>query len=124
MNSGISVYRKTQVQTATPLEQIILLYEKCLSWIAKAKPYIEKKDYAEKGRMIGKAMDIVIALHTSLDPNYPEIIENLSNVYLCCLNELSLANTTNTVEPLENAEKYLKTMLDAWKEIKVSEKKK
>ena len=117
MNRAWQSYQKTALQTSSPLETIILLYEKCLGHLAKLKIAISSGNLGEKSVYLGKAMDIVVALDGNLDFEQEAIAAQLHDCYQCILAQLSQANIKNDTAPIELAEKWLADLLATWKQL-------
>lgn len=117
MNPALKHYQKTMVQTSSPLENIILLNERCLSYLTRLQESIERKCIADKVTYMDKVMDIIITLDSCLDFSQGEIAENLHKCYQCMLAQISQANIKNDVAPLELTKKWLTELLDTWKAI-------
>lgn len=117
MNRAIDQYQKVMLNTSSPLENIILLYEKCLRHLKQAHNSIELGEAAERQTALSKAIDIIMALDNALDLNAGEIAHNLHNIYLSMIFQLALANSKNQIEPLAAVQKLLAELLDGWKQI-------
>jgi len=112
-----SEYLKTMVATSGPVGNIIALYEKCLFHLANARESLAAKDISRKAESLRKAMDILFYLDNVLDSTAPETGDSLHNVYRVILAQLSLANSENSTEALDLAEKWLGGLLEAWQGI-------
>ena len=63
----LTQYKKTNVETATGLEIVVMCYEHAIRFIAEAKEHYESQEYMEKGRALQRALDIIGELKCSLD---------------------------------------------------------
>ena len=59
MQRASVAYMQTQITTTNQGELLLMLYEGAINFLAQAKAEIEKQNYAEKGMLISKAMDII-----------------------------------------------------------------
>ncbi len=110
-------YLKTMVETASPVRNIIALYEKCLFHLGSARKNLAAGDIASKAESLRKAMDILFYLDNALDANKPEAAQPLHDSYQMVLAQLSLANSENSAAALDLAEKWLVGLLEAWQGI-------
>jgi len=110
-------YLKTMVETASPVRNIIALYEKCLLHLESARKSLGAGDIAPKTESLRKAMDILFYLDSALDAAEPEATQSLHDSYQMILVQLSMANSGNSVEALRLAEKWLTGLLEAWQGV-------
>jgi flagellar biosynthetic protein FliS len=110
-------YLKTMVETASPVCNIIALYEKCLLHLTGARQSCVAGDITRKVESLRKAMDILFYLDQALDRAEPEAARPLHESYQMILAQLSLANSGNSPEALALAEKWLAGLLEAWQGI-------
>ncbi|MFA6498765.1 MAG: flagellar export chaperone FliS [Desulfurivibrionaceae bacterium] len=110
-------YLKTMVETASPVRNIIALYEKCLFHLGSARKSLAGGEIAFKAESLRKAMDILFYLDSALDAAEPEAAQSLHDSYQMILVQLSLANSENSQEALDLAEKWLAGLLEAWQGV-------
>ena len=110
-------YLKIMVETGSPVHNIIALYEKCLFHLGSARKNLAAGDVALKAESLRKAMDILFYLDNALDPGEVEAAQPLHDSYQMILAQLSLANSGNSLEALDLAEKWLAGLLVAWQGI-------
>ena len=110
-------YLKTMVETASPVRNIIALYEKCLFHLGSARESLAAGDIVLKAESLRKAMNILFYLDNALDFTEPEAARLLHGSYQMILAQLSLANSGNFPEALALAEKWLVELSAAWQGI-------
>lgn len=110
-------YLKTMVETASPVRNIVALYEKCLLHLTGARKSLAAGEIAGKAESLRKAMDILLYLDNALDAAEPEAAQPLHESYRMILAQLSLANSGNSPEALGLAEKWLTGLLEAWQGV-------
>ncbi len=110
-------YLKTMVETASPVRNIIALYEKCLLHLSTARKSLAAGDVVAKAESLRKAMDILFYLDNALDDAEPEAAHSLHESYRMILAQLTLANSGNSRKALALAEKWLLGLLEAWQGI-------
>ncbi len=109
-------YRKMQIETADPANLILMLFDRAIVLIEKAKNDIIEKQYEEKNTSITKATDIVFELLMSLDKDKGGVIAtSLTRLYNFVIRELTDANVNLDTKALDNAKRILSELRDAWK---------
>ncbi|MBH3437063.1 flagellar export chaperone FliS [Pseudomonas luteola] len=104
-----------QVLEASPHRLIQMLMEGGLSRLAQAKGAMGRGQIAEKGVLVGKAIDIIGGLREGLDMEKGgEIAANLNNLYLYMTRCLIEANKTNDESKLDEVAKLLRTIKEGW----------
>jgi flagellar protein FliS len=112
-------YRKMQIEAADPASLILMLYDRAIFLIEKAKNDIIEKQYEEKNVSLTKATDIVFELLMSLDKDKGGVIAtSLTRLYNFVIRELTDANTTLNTKALDNVKRILSELRDAWESIK------
>lgn len=116
MTYGAKNYRNMQINTASPTQILILLYEGAIQNVRKAIHAIEKGNIADKGKYITKAHDIINELAVSLNHEVGgTIAQDLERLYNFMIAQLLKANIETNKEPLQAVLKNLETLLDGWK---------
>ncbi|KKO48167.1 flagellar protein FliS [Arsukibacterium sp. MJ3] len=129
MSYGIKAYKsvgvKDDLAVADPHRIIQLLMQGALENMAKAKGFIERKDYAGKAATISKSMAIISALQGSLDMKAgAEISDNLSALYDFMLNQLTVASREQSQSKIQEVMDLLLTIKSAWDQISVADREK
>ncbi|MCT2537270.1 flagellar export chaperone FliS [Aquibacillus koreensis] len=116
-------YKNNSVNTASPGELTLMLYNGCLKFIKQAKRDIEAKNYEQKNTNIQKAQKIIQELMITMDQNAP-IAQEIMPLYDFINRQLMDANLKNDVAFLDEAEGLVTEFRDTWKEvIKLSRQK-
>jgi flagellar protein FliS len=103
------------VLNASPLKFVLLLYRGALDSIASARRYLRLGDVRARSRAIGKAMLIVTELSLSLNKKEGlELSRNLAALYAYVETLLIKANFEQCDAPLEEAERLLAILVEAW----------
>lgn len=106
-------YKQSSVQTSTPAQLLIMLYDGAIRFIRGGIAAINDKDYQKKNELIGKAQTIVSELRASLNHNY-EISEQLDKLYEYINYLLIESNIRNEVDKAEEALGYLTELRESW----------
>lgn len=118
MHKAAQAYFQTQVTTTTQGDLLILLFDGALKFLKQAKERMEAKDYAQKGILISKALDVLAELQASLNAQKGgEIAENLRKLYLLCSTKLLMANMNMNQALVDEVMQILSGIRDAFAQI-------
>ena len=118
LNQYKAIELQTRIDTASPHELIELLLQGARSHIATAQGNIQRKQIVEKGEHIGKALNIIEGLKTSLDHEQGgEIAVNLLQLYDYIQHILLKANLNNDEDLLVQSNLLLAEVHQAWQSI-------
>lgn len=118
MQNAAKAYLKTQVNTVSPGKLLIMLYEGAIKYLNQAKEKIEAKDFAAKGILISKAIDIISELDESLNAQRGgQIAENLHGLYFYCNTRLLKANMDMDPKIIDEVLKILESIKGAFMEV-------
>jgi len=107
----------TGVSSSDRIKTISLLYEGALNFLQIAKKKLEQGDSYGKDQYIKKTSAIIRELADSLNMDAGEIAQNLRRLYDFVFNSLVKAENHNDLVAIEDAEKVIVILRDAWKEI-------
>ncbi len=116
INNAAQAYGARKIETATPAELTLMLYEGAIKFCNIAMGAIEKKDYGKANVNIQKARRIIVELQSTLDHKY-KVAEDFDVIYDYIFHKLVQANVKKDPEVLEEALVELRELRDAWKEI-------
>jgi flagellar protein FliS len=118
MSNPAKAYLTTQVETTTKGELLLMLYEAAIKFLKRAKIEMEKKDYAQKGIYISKAMDVISELANSLNKEKGgEITTNLHSLYMFCNIHLAKANIKMNPDMLDEVIRILDGIRSAYAQV-------
>ncbi|MFP7255426.1 flagellar export chaperone FliS [Terribacillus goriensis] len=109
-------YQQNSVQTASPGELTLMLYNGCIKFIKFAQQAIEKKDIESRNTNIQKAQNIMRELMITLDPEVP-ISKEIMPLYDFINQQLLQANTHSDQQALSSALGLITEFRDTWKEV-------
>ena len=103
------------VESASPHRLVQMLMQGCLQRIAEAKGALARGDIATRGMAIGKAIDIVIGLQTSLNKEVPsELPAQLDALYDYMQARLLEANAQGDVALLDEVGGLMRSIKEGW----------
>jgi flagellar protein FliS len=124
MNTSVamSAYRNTHahsaVMDASPHKLISLLLKGAIDRVSQARGALERKDIAQRGELIGKAISIVGSLQAALDKEQGgEIAQNLDSLYDYMERRLLTANVENDAGALDEVANLLREIQAGWDAI-------
>ncbi|MET3727026.1 flagellar protein FliS [Fictibacillus halophilus] len=109
-------YQNNSVQTASPGELTLMLYNGCLKFIGLARTGIELKNTEQKNTNLLKAQKIIQELMVTLNMEL-EVSKSLMTMYDYIHRRLIEANIQNDVKILDEVEDYVLDFRNTWKEV-------
>lgn len=116
INNPYQSYQQSSVNTASPGELTLMLYNGCLKFINLAKHAINQKDIEAKNTNIIKAQKIVQELMITLNMDL-EVSQNMLSLYDYMHRRLVEANIKNDTAVLEEVEGLVTEFRDTWKQV-------
>lgn len=114
--NAATAYQNNKINTATPAELTLMLYEGAIKFCNIALLGIEEQDLSKVNNNIIKAEKIIAYLQSTLDLNYA-VAKDFDNVYSYLYQRLIQANISKNEEILNEVLVYLRDMRDTWKEV-------
>jgi flagellar protein FliS len=109
---------QAQTSEASPHRLVQMLMEGGLDRIAQAKGAMERKDIANRGILISKAIGIVGGLREGLDlENRAESVAELDALYAYMMKRLAEANVKADPKILDEVTDLLRTVKEGWDAI-------
>ena len=115
MNAA-TLYQGTKVNTASPAELTLMLYEGAIKFCNIALLGFETHDYEKVNNNIIKVQNIITEFRATLDFKY-ETAKDFDLIYEYINNLLVQANIKKERESLDKALGQIREMRDLWKEI-------
>jgi flagellar secretion chaperone FliS len=111
-------YREVAIQTASPLQLIVILYDAAICSIQEAREHMNHRNIAARSRSINKCIAIISELQSSLDLKAgAEIALSLYRLYDYMLRTIFRANADQSTQPLAEVESLLGNLRSAWVEV-------
>lgn len=118
MSFALQRYRTSRVETASPVQILVQLYDAAIRHLRDARASIAARDPGRKGVALSKAHAIVSELQATLDHDQaPELCVQLHELYDFCLDRITQANAQWDEAAAEDAARVLGTLREAWSEL-------
>ena len=111
-----AAYGANKVNTATPAELTLMLYDGAIKFWNIASAAAEQKDYEKCNENIKKARRIIVELKTTLDHKYA-VAKDFDQIYDIIFDLMIAANMTKTPEDMEKVLVELRQIRDSWKQV-------
>jgi flagellar protein FliS len=112
------VYRETQIQTASGLELVVLLYNGAIKFLKQAAQAIQEKQVVPAHNALIRAQDIISELRVTLNHDAGgEIARALDQLYEYMNRRLMEANLHKELAPVQEVTQMLEELRDTWQEI-------
>lgn len=116
INNPYATYQNNTVNTSTPGELTLMLYNGCLKFIEQAKRALVDDKLEEKNTAIQKAQAIISELMLTLDTSVP-VAENMLILYEFANSRLVDGNIKNDPLLFDEAAGIIMEFRDTWKQV-------
>lgn len=113
IQSPYEKYRQSSVQTSTPAQLVIMLYDGAIRFVRAGLDGLNKRDYEKTNLNLGKAQTIISELMSTLDHSYG-VSKNLFALYEYTNHLLIEANIHKNPAKAEEAIGYLTDLRETW----------
>lgn len=116
MNAALDAYRQSSVDTATPAQLVVMLYDGVLTAIDKVETALDQSrpEFELAHRELTRAQAIVLELLQTLDMSVGPVATNLAALYEFCHRQLVRSNVEKQFEPAEPVRAIFRDLRDAW----------
>lgn len=115
-NNPYATYQNNSVNTSTPGELTLMLYNGCLKFIEQAKRELHDGNMEGKNKSIKKARAIISELMLTLDMSYP-VSKNMLVLYEFANSRLIDGNIKNDSALFDEASSIITDFRDTWKQV-------
>ncbi len=113
----IDQYRQIQVETATPGELILMVYDIAISSLKKARLKLSEGNLEEANNSLLKAQNAIAELMCALNLDVDEIAKSLYSLYAYMLRRLNDSVIRKQAKPIDEVVNLLSSLKEAWEEI-------
>jgi flagellar protein FliS len=123
MSTALDAYRQSSVDTATPGQLVVMLYDGVLAAIDKVRAGLDgpEPDLELVHRELTRAQAIVGELMQTLDLKAGPVATNLASLYEYCHHQLVQANLQKKATPTEPVHRIFSDLREAWATITASD---
>lgn len=107
-------YASDAAATVTPARLLTMLYDRLVQDLSVAEVALSSRDVQVVGERIGRAQEILLELHATLDLSVWPEGESLARLYLWMVGELSQARLRNEPRRISDCRELVEPLRDAW----------
>lgn len=116
-----NIYHRTAIETAEPIQLIILCYDAAINDLKRAAELHERREMNEAYRKIRHAQDIITELLVDLDyERGGDIARSLNRLYNFILRQLIGINSREDTSIYDHLVQILSRLKDGWEAIRLS----
>ena len=116
MTNAASLYQVAAINTASPAELTLMLYNGAIKFCNLALIGIEEKDIMKAHNNLMKAQKIIRELQATLNFKY-EVSKDFDLIYTRILNNLLAANVKKDTDKLNEALEDIRGIRDVWTQV-------
>lgn len=115
VNPYLKQYKKNQIETATPEQVLILLYDGAIQFLNKARMAIEEGDAYQCNDNLFSCQKIILEFMNTLDMERGgDLAQNLYNLYGYLFQALIDLNISKDLKKVDEILDLLKSLRDTW----------
>jgi len=118
MARAAGVYQQTHVQSRSPVELVLMLYDGLLRFLGEARDAIGRNDLVDKREKMSRALAILSELQNTLNMTEGgNIASSLDGLYTYVNGRLLDANMHHTTAGIDEALRLLTPIREAWSQL-------
>lgn len=115
---GADAYRKTEAQSRSPMELVVMLYDGALRFVGQAQGATDKR---VRTRAVSRAIAIITELQNTLNLKQGgDVAAELDRLYSFLHGRLLDATMKGDADAFDEVRKVLVTLRDGWSEMAVA----
>lgn len=116
IGSAVNRYKEVQVQTSTPGELLLALYDGLFRFLNGARHCFETGSRPKGSELVSRSHAVISELFLALDHDKsPELCAHLASVYDFCLSRLTEANLKGDAQAVTDVIRVLTPLREAWR---------
>ena len=121
MPRGAEAYRRTSVQSSSPLELVMMLYDGAIRFVIEAREAIARNDVRARTTAVSRALAIVAELQNTLNlKEGGDIGRELDRLYTYMSGRLLEVTSKGDDDAAKEVHKLLTTLREGWSQIVAS----
>ena len=116
MTNPYQQYQRTQAESASPGELIVMMYSGAIRFLSAGKMKLESQDIPGANSSLLRAQDVILELMVSVDIAVGPVARNLYDLYEFMHRHLIQANVKKDVQMVDEVIGLLRELLTAWEE--------
>jgi flagellar protein FliS len=121
ISNPLQAYRQTEVQSRSPIELVVLLYDGALRFLSVARDGFERGDIPARRQATSRLLAIVSELQSTLDVERGgQVAVTLDDLYAYMTRRIVEATVSNSAAPLDDVRRLLETLREGWQGIAVT----
>ena len=118
---GVAAYRQAEVQTGSPVELVVMLFDGAIRFVTMARDGLHRGDLQAKRLGVSRALAILSELQSTLDVEHGgTLATRLEGLYVHVTGRLLDASVRRDAAPLDEALTVLTPLRDAFREVAAS----
>ena len=114
---GVDAYRRTEAQSASPMQLVVMLYDGALRFLSEARAAQTTGDLARRAHALRRVTAIVAECHSTLDlERGGAVAADLDRLYSYISTRLLDVTVHRDATALEEVHKLMTTLRQAWAE--------
>jgi flagellar protein FliS len=115
---GADAYRRMNVETRSPLELVVMLYDGVLRHLAEARDAIERRDVPARADAVSRALAILTELQGTLNMNDGgTIAADLDRLYGYIIGRMLDVTAKQDIGAIDEIRKLLTPLRESWAQI-------
>lgn len=115
---GIKTYKEAKINNMNQQELIVFLYESALRLMEEGKDKIRSGDIPGTHILLDRARNVFLHLLVTLNLDEGgEFAKQLSSLYSFFVEKITIANTTNNVQELEDIIPIVSDLKETWEKM-------
>jgi flagellar protein FliS len=115
---GAEAYKQTLVQSRSPLELVVMLYDGALRFMEQAAEAMDRRDMPAKAEALSRSFAIIAELQNTLNVrDGGELARQLDALYAHMHDRLVDANVQRSSAPIREVIALLTPLRDAWSQV-------
>jgi flagellar protein FliS len=115
---GLNAYRRTEVQSRTSLELVVMLYDGALRFLAQARDAMTRGDIRARQAATSRLLAIISELQSTLDlERGGEIATNLDALYTYMTERVLAGTGAGDPAAIDEVRRLLENLRDGWQAI-------